>query len=258
MQYLEALTVCVGYDDFLAIGLDRWRHNVDRLIVVTTPQDDQTLALCDHNDVTAHTTNAFYGGDAAFNKGLAIEEARTRWGQNDWLLFFDADIIPPADFREQLQNTILQPGRLYGPWRRQCDTNELLATVMQSDTWDLSALPLVSDGEMAGYFQLFHATDPRLPDRNALWMDTQWPHAGGYDSRFQARWPRRLHSRLPFEVVHLGPHGTNWHGRVSQRWDGMAVKSTGGLTAKESQAAHDRMLAARRQGQKARHERIKG
>jgi hypothetical protein len=260
-MYLEGLAVCVGYDDLLIQGWSRWVRALDRLIVVTAPHDTRTQGLCDYCEtadccVECFCTNAFYRHGSHFNKGLAIAEAISRLSLQDWLLFFDADIVPPADLRERLTNVAPQVGWLHGPWRRQCDSQDTLRSILESGSWDLSALPRVNDGEMAGYFQMFHAADQHLSADLHDCIDTQWPHAGGYDSQFQARWPRKQQARLPFEVVHLGPHGENWHGRASRRWDDRDIRSTGGLDACQAARAQQKMLTARQQGRRARKERI--
>lgn len=94
--------------------------------------------------------------------------------------------------------------------------------------------------EFAGYTQIFHADDPVLrlcgncqwpaeahgkadsgnPCKQFAWHQTDWKHAGGADSFFQAKWSESRKVRPPFEVLHLGPAGQNWFGRASKFADG--------------------------------------
>ena len=43
MNKLEAVTVCVGYADFLGVVAEANRHLFDRWVIVTTPGDNEGL-----------------------------------------------------------------------------------------------------------------------------------------------------------------------------------------------------------------------
>lgn len=191
---LHAVTVCVNYADYLSRSLDRWA--AAPVLVVTTPADTETQDLCHRHGVPVHTTNVFYASGAKFNKGAAIVEAiesRICIDCIDWLLLFDSDIIPPANWLDQVKGANLRLGDLYGAPR----TTE--------------AGELIDDGELAGYFHLFHTSDPNAKRRPLL--DTHWYHAGNYDSEFIKRWDIDNRVLLPFSVIHLGERGRNWCGR---------------------------------------------
>lgn len=190
---IHGLTVCVNYADLLAKGMENWKRGLDDLRVVTTPSDEATLRLCDRWGVEAYTTNVFYGNGATFNKGAAIAEAFEAFEWPDWCAFIDSDIIPPIDWRSEVEMHNPIPGNLYGARRR------------LENGWE------IPDGELAGWFQLFHGQDLHALVRPIV--DTHWKHAGCYDSYFAGRWPIESRIILPIKMIHQGTPGANWCGR---------------------------------------------
>jgi hypothetical protein len=195
---LCGLTVCVGYAELLRPSVPRWTAGLDRWTVVTAPGDQATLDLCAAAGVDTFQTDAFTLDGAVFNKGRAMSEAYTARTWPDWVVFIDADVIPPAEWRWLVEAATPVPGWLYGARRR------------------LTSGAPYFDGEIAGFFQLFHATDPRVQRQPIL--DCTWRHAGGYDSEFQFRWPPECRSVIPgLELVHQGEPGQNWWARDPAR-----------------------------------------
>ena len=196
---LSGLTVSVDYADLLAKSLPLWFQGCDKLLVVTTARDKATIDLCSNYDgILVHITDAFYRYGAVFNKGLAISEAIEVFDYlDDWMLLFDADVIPTQGWRGIVETSGIQPGNLYGARRVMED-----GTGNPHDNW-----------ELPGYFQLFHATDQNVQRRPL--MDCSWIHAGGFDSEFQARWTREHKHRLSLTLTHQGQHGRNWFGRFN-------------------------------------------
>ena len=113
-HYLEAVTVCVDYSDFLAETIPSNRPHLDRWIIVTSPDDHATLDLCHDHNLEVVATRDFYRGGEPFNKGRAIERGLGMLGHHDWLLHLDADIALPGDFRESLDDADLDPACIYG------------------------------------------------------------------------------------------------------------------------------------------------
>jgi len=207
---MRGITISVEYDDLLALTLERNARHLDEIMVVTTPDDTRTLEIVARvPKARAFVTDAFHRRGEHFNKWAALEEGLDALGREGWLVVFDADIVFPPS----LVWPALQPGRLYGPRRRLLkDPNAF------SDALDWSTLPSDPDTRFVGYFQCFHGADPVL--RKRPWFDQHWRYAARGDVTFQDRWSVELRTRLPFEVLHLGPLGQNWCGRVSQRTDG--------------------------------------
>lgn len=179
----------MNYSDLLAQSIELWKSGCDRLAIVTSSADTDTHRLCESSGVDYIVTDLFYADGAVFNKSSAMSWAYELRRGDDWQLFFDSDIVPPANWRSQIPDD-LEPGRLYGCHR----------------LIDGRRFP---DRELAGFFQLFHASDPCAQKRPIF---SGWKTASGYDSEFQFRWGNKK-SWLDLEVVHLGPPGRNWCGR---------------------------------------------
>ena len=199
---VHGLTVCVDYAEFLAVGLDRWTETLDSVTVVTSETDRDTAALVrGWRGVELVQTDLFYRDGALFNKGRAMEAARLQMPWHDWILFFDADIVPPLDWLVRSM-PVVQPGALYGCRR------------FAGGLDDNGQPSLPHDAPGVGYFQLFHTDDPVVKNAPPPLIDTHWRHAGNYDNKFMDRWRslgRPVHN-LPFRVAHLGERD-NWCGR---------------------------------------------
>lgn len=193
---IHGLVVSVNYHDLLEKSIELWVAGLDSLTVVTDLQDDNSAWLAIKHVATVFRTDAFYRDGAAFNKGLSQQEA---WGavpKRDWLLLIDADVIPPADWKQQLEACNLQPGWLYGCFR-----------------YDEHGRKLKDDSHGYGYFQLFHSSDPLA--QVMPFFDIYWIHAGNADSNIMLRWRNagRLAPPLPLKLTHPGGKSENWFGR---------------------------------------------
>lgn len=202
---LHGLTVCVNYSEFLRVGLSRWLAGLDSLTVVTAPGDVETIRLCAEFGADVFVTELFYKDGAAFNKGRAMEAARIQtWAglKPGWRLFFDSDVVPPADWATRLDGMI-QPGSLYGCLRFDAALGALEDRGQPNCAYDVPGV---------GYFQLYHSADPVVQATPLL--DEHWVHAGNYDNRFMDLW-RKSGKRIqcvPYRVAHIGPR-EQWFGR---------------------------------------------
>ena len=233
---IRAITVSVDYADLLAHSLELWRDTTDSLLVITTDRDTDTRRLCEKHRVQTYVTDVFYANGAVFNKGAAMSEAvlKTGWRRYgaDWLLTFDADIIPPKDWRSRLEKmrmgldgfdpvalldsgnmrkfidngVILQKDTIYGAYRWYCPEN-----------MDLQPAPQrMPQGFVIGFFNLFHNSSPYLPPETEPLWDCHWPHAGNVDTLFMRRFPPDKRVILPLKMVHLGEERKNWCGRYNR------------------------------------------
>lgn len=204
---LRAIVVCVGYEDLLRHSLHKWHTGCDRLIVVTSKTDPATIALCQSLNVETHVTEIFWQNGAPFNKGAAMSESvmklKLREGA-DWLLTFDADMVPPDNWRDILERYTLIPGCLYGSRRYQ--NHENVHPI-------LDRRRLMPQHWVIGFFTLFHATDRVLPPMSEPLFPIHYPHAGNYDTEFSFRWNRQEHIILPLDLIHMGEERANWMGR---------------------------------------------
>lgn len=231
MHDVRALTVCVGYDDFLQLTLPRTIESVASLTVITSPADTLTQALCQKypDKVRMHITDVFYKNGASFNKGAAIEETFGIMGRRGWFLVMDADILLP----ETMPDFARVPGRLYTPLRRIMSKVDGLMTTPDVDP---ATLPLRKEHGHFGYFQLFSAADAAVGE--LPWYETDWVHAGGCDSVFEKRWLPRNKLRPPFEVIHLGNPDENWYGRTRKRIDTGEVPPDAAVKLLQQEALH--------------------
>jgi hypothetical protein len=213
MDGLRGLTVCVGFDDMLALTL---RHNVKHFcdyVVVTSPDDTRTArVVADVEGVRLHRTDAFTRDGAEFNKGLAIEEGFDVLGRSGWILYTDADIVLPGSFEPgELDREVL-----YGMSRRIVPGG--VTDVDPAGDWSRWE-PLPSGSLVFGYFQLFHAKAAVLQDRP--WYPIHHGSAGFSDCGFNDKFP--VWKVLDGYVLHIGDTGENWFGRATPRLDGEPV-----------------------------------
>lgn len=229
---ISAITICVEYHDILDLTLGYNKSFYDRVLIVTSLTDQKTVDVCTKHDVPVHQTNAFYEKNAIFNKFAAMEEGLQVLGRDGWILVHDADILIPRH-RPEFK---LRIGNLYTPHRRIWDPipNE----VPEERLWRTKRRTLANE-EFAGYFQLFHGSDPVLMEKP--WFQTDWTWAGGADTFFHERWPASKKVRPPFEVLHLGPPFTNWAGRTNAFLDGTVPED-----AQKRIEIKDMLLKARR------------
>lgn len=204
---LRAICVCSGFADLLAHSLSRWHTGCDRLVVVTSKGDKDTQELCRKHNVQTHVTDIFFANGAPFNKAAGMSEAvmkfKLREGA-DWLLTFDADMVPPENWREILEKYTLIPGMLYGSRRYQNPENARPT---------LDRRRLMPQHWVIGFFTLFHASDRALPPMSDPLFPIHYPHAGNYDTEFSFRWNRQEHIILPLDLIHMGEERANWMGR---------------------------------------------
>lgn len=181
--------------------------------------DYETCTVASRYECRIYRTDAFYDEDADFNKWKALEEALDFFGRQGWTCFLDADTVWPKNASEKLEPCLARgPGYLFTPRRR--IINYIPDYIPDEKTW--SYYPIHhQEKEFAGYSQVFHASDHHLGP--APWHETNWKHAGGADSFFQAKWGPDKKVRPPFEVLHIGETGKNWCGRVIPLKDGSVL-----------------------------------
>jgi hypothetical protein len=237
---VEAITVCVGYGDFLAATLPENLPVLDGLVVVTSPDDDETRAVCRKHNVH-HVLSEDYKRDGPFNKARLINRVIDQVGGQDWILHLDADIVLPRQFRDKLEWADIDERCIYG-----CDRQNIVgwdewrAFKRYVDRWDnhthelgywwhphyAPASRLVSSIHgytPIGFFQLFHGSAVVQHNMHLRRYPTRHQDAARTDHQFSLQWDRRYRQLLPEVIVlHLeserGPHGANWCGRTTKRF----------------------------------------
>jgi hypothetical protein len=203
-----AFIVCVDYCDLLKITLPHNLHHFDKVVVVTSHQDEATIDYVLYESKPQHgsrvglvMTNAFYEYGALFNKWKALDQALKECAEG-WICLLDADILLPHKFKLDLE-----VGKLYSPFRRMVNHNG--PHVVPTDS-EFKQYERHNDKEFAGYCQIFHSKDPVLGAHP--WHQQNWKHAGGADTFFEMKWTDENKVRPDFDVLHFGVPEQNWAG----------------------------------------------
>jgi hypothetical protein len=200
---IAGLVVCVGdrYATMLHKPLRIWIKTLDSLTIVTD-HDTKIFSEFHENCVCASAnifrTDLFTAHGASFNKGAALSAGFAHANPQDWVLNFDADIIPPRDWREKVE-PLVRPGKLLGSSRRYGEDGSLIPDADFPNIW--------------GFFHLWHVDDPHSWRRPVF--DSTCGHAGNYDHSFMMQWPEseRVDVWPEIKLIHQGPPRQQWFGR---------------------------------------------
>lgn len=225
---ISAVIVCVNYGDFLAHTLPQNKTQFDETIIVTTPRDVYTQAVCEFNDVRCIVTDVFYENGASFNKAKGINEGLKAINKRGWILHLDADIWLPSTFRAIMEQYPLQTDVLYGVDRMMCPDYDAWVNFLTQqkpihEAWVYQHMDFFPMGERfiqykgggyvpLGYFQMFHKNNFKL-------YPEQHMSAARTDLQFSQLWPRERRQLIPDVVsIHLesearSDQSVNWNGR---------------------------------------------
>lgn len=246
---IEAVTVCVDYGDYLAQVAAPNRRLLDRWIVVTRPQDEETRAVCTKHSIECVLCDEF-DRHGPFCKSMGINAGLRQLQGDAWLLHLDADICLPLDHLQCLEDADLRPGNVYG-CNRLC--------VPGYDTWIelgkqglysryngwltefrdrprgcyVGGVPALWNHGYApiGFWQLWWGKETLSWGSAKKWYPHR--HGGGArtDVQFSSLWDRRNRILVPELVVfHLEDEkakhkmGANWNGRKSPRFGPVGAK----------------------------------
>lgn len=225
---LEGVIVCSSYSDFLAETLPQNMHYFDRLVIVTSPHDRATQALCERLSVPCVVTDVMFERGHHFNKGMAINMGLGHLNADGWVLHLDADIVLPHNFRRLLDHARLERENIYGAdrlniygwdaWQKHKHSHHnshAYRYLVNAPKHELGARLLHEEFGYTpiGYFQLWHGSK-RYPIHQG--------NAEHTDVLFALQWARKHRVLLPeVFVYHLdsntspGQMGENWNGRKS-------------------------------------------
>ena len=119
-KFLEAVTVCVGYSDFLAHTIVLNRLFFNKYVVVSSYDDKDTHNLCKFYNVTCIKTNSFYEDGDTFNKAKGINIGLRSLSMRGGVLHLDADIYLPPLFRTIYETLDIDEESVYGFDRFNC------------------------------------------------------------------------------------------------------------------------------------------
>lgn len=252
IKHLEAVTVCVGYADFLQ-ETAKWNAGLfDRWVIGTTPDDEQTRWVCNRfnlecllsDDAKRHTRDG-----SGFNKGRLVERLLQQTSDEGWRLHLDADIALPHRFRHLLELGRLREDTIYGAdrilVRSWDDWMKFRATsFMQGGGWDYHCQVQFPKGYEIGsrwvhpnmgyvpigFFQLWHSNQDEWAGIRVKTYPQTHSTAARADVAFGLKWDRHNRAIIPELIaVHLESElvkkGTNWVGRKT-RWFGPQIPAT--------------------------------
>ena len=237
---IEAITVCIGYDDFLAETIKCNAHLFDKWIIVTEPADHATQDLCAPSIACNACSPPRKPATARSPKVDSSNVPLQHTSQDAWRLHLDADIALPAYFRKRLDDAHIDPDYIYGvdrlmvkswqEWQNLLSSGYLLA--QQSNPYCLtfpSNLPLGARWAShagwvpIGFFQLWHASQDERNGVRVKPYPTNHGTACRTDVQHGLQWDRRKRALIP-EIIavhlesHASPNGTNWLGRKTKRF----------------------------------------
>lgn len=227
--YIDAVSVCDGYADMLAVTLPLNRPHIRDFIIVTSRGDVDTQRIAAQHDCRVVICERFESGiipekyqpqSRLWNKGAAINDGMAALRDDaGWVLIHDSDIIFTARVMQAINRRLLNVRRLYGVQRGDCRTAEQLER-WRANPDTVARFPKVRSMPGVGYFQLFHVDAPALKDDPHTYTE-EFGFAGISDYRFLQRFNSVVH--LPCKAIHLyhGEHREQWFGRVDNgvRWD---------------------------------------
>jgi Glycosyl transferase family 2 len=231
---LEAVTVCLNYDDFLEQTIRVNQSHFDDWVVVTDKTDKATRDVCTRYGVRTALCPYFERGGEKFAKALAINIGLAHLKLTDWIVHIDADTALPRNTRKHLANIELHTQNIYGIDRVDCpnlaawhsylinpDLYEKHYLLRGPDKWPHgSRVGHFDYGGYApiGFFQLWNQASgiSRYPS-------VQRGDAEHTDMLHALQWPRSQRLLIPEIIaVHLSTSGNawgvNWHGRKSPRF----------------------------------------
>lgn len=238
---IEAVTVCVGYDDFLNIVAPHNIPHLDRWIIVTSPEDEKTREVCRHYNLECLVTEDGKGENNSFAKGRMIERGLQHLSAQGWRLHLDSDIVLPGRFTHLLDIASLQEDVIYGTDRVLVKSYEewqkLLATKYLYNHHDYHCRINFPAGFAVGtrwasihagycpigFFQLWHSSMDEWRGIRTKPYPKHHNTACRTDVQHSLQWDRKKRQLIPeIIVVHLEsepcPMGANWNGRKTKRF----------------------------------------
>lgn len=207
MKDIIPITVCVGYQDLLAITLRHNRKFFETIVVVTTPEDTATQELCKQFNVDVITSDLLYHQRARFNKSGMIHQAQKKIHAehpDKWVLILDADILLPEQFNKLVHTEQLDKECLYSFHRVDYPTYDDFLNQTNSKPYRY---------DFMGFFQLYWKKDKYYPAHSMACSrcDMQFAH------EFPAYRKRIIDEHTILK--HLGEDSKNWYGRVTPIWE---------------------------------------
>jgi hypothetical protein len=249
--YIEAVTVCVEYSDFLAYTVLLNKPAFDRWVIVTTPGDEATRRLCEYHDLEYVVSNRFYEPEGwqpsthgkgqlykpPFAKAKGINDGLKALEQKGWVLHLDADIALSPRARDMIELAALREDSIYGIDRLMAKSFEQWAAhltcpelqhdsniFVRGNTFPFNVRVATHRDEHGGwlpigFFQLWHPGVSGMSD-----YPEQHGTAGRTDMQHAQRWPRERRGLIP-ELI--GIHLESEEAHMSANWEGRRTRYFG-------------------------------
>jgi hypothetical protein len=241
-ERIDAVTVCIGYGDFLREAALYNVGHFDQWVIVTTPGDEETREVCRRHRLRCVLTDEHHR-DGEFGKGRLVEKGLMMLAADSWVVHLDADVVLPLMFRHVLDRAHVHaaPDRIYG-----CDrinvTGWAAWQALKASGWlsrpewhpngiGFAGHPVVTrysaqDGWVPiGFFQLWHRRHGLEEWRGFRTKPYPLSHGDAHrtDVQHALQWDRAKRVLIPELVVaHLesqpGRVGANWKGRSTPRF----------------------------------------
>lgn len=239
---IEAVTVCVGYDDFLVETVKENIGLFDRWIIVTSKDDEKTRDVARRFSLpTVISEDHHRDSPIDFNKGRLIERGLQHTSAYGWRVHIDADIILPRNFRNLVQTAHLSTEKIYGMDRLMCKSREHYEELKKSGWYHGndyhcrvnfpktnhqvgSRWSHHSEGYVPiGFFQMWHSDADLYKGARVRPYPIHHNDACRTDVQHGLQWDRDQRELLPEMVaIHLESHpaplGANWNGRTTRRF----------------------------------------
>lgn len=224
MSKIDCVTVCVHFDDYLALTLDRLVSTFDRVAVVTIEADAATRRLAETRGAQVVLSDRHHYMQEAFNLPALINDGVAALSPTAWICKIDTDVYLPVDARTQLDRALDDPELLWGSQRYFCETAEIFRRFEKTSDYSLLEPPYEGhDPDVLGFFQLAHMRSEHLnlAGRGTFYAEDRYEGPSRTNDRIlSGAYPEDHRRRTPFDVVHLGLDaiGTNWKGRKAPRF----------------------------------------
>lgn len=253
---IEAVTICVNYGGEFRETAQYNRPHFDRWIVVTRPNDHETIDLTKQYSCDLIMTDDF-DRDGGFNKARSINRGLACVRGDGWLCHIDADIALPLDFKDVLNDTHLNENCIYG-----CDRlnvtgwenwQKVKSTPLRarSSPWCIELdRPYTKVGARVikreygyspiGFFQLWHGPTQVVHGMPAKLYPIQHGTAARTDEQHSLQWDRQKRVLIPELLVwHLestaAPMGSNWNGRSTPPFGPPSIVGTAAPSTQKKQ-----------------------
>jgi hypothetical protein len=236
---IEAITVSVGYADFLAVTAQHNAGVLDDWLIVTTEDDLATREVCRRHSLRMLLSRDHVRDGHKFNKGRLIERGLQHLSSGGWRLHLDADIVLPSRFRQHLRAAQIEPHKIYGADRIMVRSYKQWLRLRESGwlTHDYHCRVNPPPGFPVGtrwahhnvgyvpigFFQLWHAQEDLWRGARIRGYPQRHNDACRTDVQHALQWDRNCRELIPeMLVVHLESeavkNGANWCGRKTQHF----------------------------------------